>query len=330
MTMTNFHKLPIKDLAKKIICDGHLYLPATDHRRFYVMQPGMLIDEDFIRKHALQNTVFDFLPVTNPDIRKKFQTLFKELKYSQFEKDQRSKSVEILKEFHHVFSGEEHFLSFALAAYDEFCLLPAEAQKKMHSMDLNLFRKSLYSAAFALVTAISSDFYNYMILRDFFNLSFSLDIGLCDIHYSYYVAKACNQENQFPGTGAEWMKAEKASEQEIKVFLSHPQKSYDFMKSLSILSFPELSEIILYQHELSNGQGFPRGITKGQVSSWEAVVLLASSMVEIEDTFKFETRVTEFLTTFQSTKLAELPVARAHNKLCHAFRFFEETKGTGT
>lgn len=330
MPNENFYKLAIKELAKKTICDGHLYLSAKDNRRFYVMQPGMIIEEDFIKKHALQNTVFDFLPVVDSEIRQHFQQLFKELKYSQFEKDQRNKSVEILREFHRIFTGEIHFLSFALAVFDEFCLVPTDALKQMHNTDLNLFRKSLYSSAFAIITAISSDFYQYMILRDFYNLTLALDIGLCDVHYSYYVAKGCNQENKFPGTGAAWMRSEKASQQEIEVFLNHPRKSYEFIKSLSILSFPELSEIVLYQHELSSGKGFPRGVTKGQVSSWEAVVLLASSMVEIEDSFPFETRVADFLKSFTNQKLSELPVARAHNKLCKAFDYFDETKETGS
>lgn len=330
MSKLNDQKLAVKDLAKKSLCDGHLYLSSSDKRRFYVMRPGMLIDESFIKKHAPQNTIFDFTPVITPEIDERFCTLFKELKYSQFEKDQREKSVEILRTFHDSFIDDHHFLSFARAAFEEFCLIPEEALHKMHTADINLFRKSLYAASFSLITAMSNDYYDYMILRDFYNITFSLDVGLVDTHYSYYVAKACNQENQTPGSGAEWMRAERASEGELQVFLDHPKKSYQFIKDLSILSYPELAEIVLYQHELSSGKGFPRGITKALVSSWEAVVLLASSMVEIQDTFAFETSVTAYIKDFKNPKLSELPVARAQSKLCQAFQYFEKMRGTGT
>jgi hypothetical protein len=329
-TNENITTLPIKDFAKKIICDGHLFMTGKEGRRFYLMQPGMLVDEDFIKKHALHNTVFEFDSVTNKETIQKFSKLFRELKYLQFEKDLRQKSVEIANCFHETFSNENHILNFALACFQEFSLVPAETLKKMHSVDINLFRKSLYSASFAVITAITSDFYHYTMLRDFFNLTFTLDFGLCDSSYSYYVARACNHENRFPGSGEQWMRDEKATELEVKVFLNHPKKSYEFLKSSKMMAFPELCEITLYQHELSNGKGFPRKITKGQVSSWEAVVLFADSLVEIEDSFNFERQVVKHLTEFQNTKLNELPVGRVHQKLCKAFRYFEVLKETGT
>lgn len=326
----SLQKLALKDLAKKTLCDGHLFLISKEGRRFYVMQPGMLLDEEFIKKHALHNAAFEFEPIVKEEIIENFSKLLRQLKYLQFEKDLRLKSVELVMYFHTVFQRDEHFLNFALACYREFNLIPMERQKRMHGLDINLFRKSLYSAAFSIITALTSDFYHYTMLRDFFNLTFSLDMGLCDANYSYYVAKGCNRENQQPGTGAAWMKEEKASDAEIEVFLKHPQKSYEFVKSLSILSYPELSEITRFQHELSNGKGFPRGITKGQISSWEAVVLFADSLVEIEDSFSFEKNVVQHLLNFHNSKLNELPVGRVHNKICKAFEYFDSLKETGT
>lgn len=329
-TKVNYPKLAIKELAKKSICDGHLFITSKEGRRFYVMQPGMLLEDEFIKKHALQNAVFDFEPVIKSEIVEHFQRLFKELKYLQFEKDLRVKSAEIVEYFHEVFSADEHILNFALPCFQEFCLVPAETLKKIHSVDINLFRKSLYSAAFSIITAVTSDFYHYTMLRDFFNLTFTLDYGLCDQSYSYYVAKGCNQENRQPGSGEAWMRNEKATEQEIKVFLGHPRKSYDFIKSSTMLAYPELSEITLYQHELSNGKGFPRKINKGQVSSWEAVVLFADSLVEIEDSFAFEKEVVKHIVEFRNQKLDQIPVGRVHNKLCKAFDYFAGLKETGT
>lgn len=330
MTIANYQKLAIKDLAKKTICDGHLYIAGKESRRFYVLQPGMIIDEEFIKKHAVLNTTFDFLPVVEDQNLQRFRSFFKELKYSQFEIDQRNKCLETLRFFHETFSEEKHFLDFALSTFEEFNLIPIDDLKKMHNLDINLFRKSLYSAAFSVIVAMANDFYHYMLLRDIFNLTLSLDMGLCDSHYSYFVAKGCNQENHFPGSGLQWMKNERASALEIDVFLQHPQKSYEFIKEKSILAYPELSEIALYQHELASGEGFPRGIKKGLISSWEAVVILASSLVDIEETFEFETKVLSFLTSFNNQKLSLLPIGKSYTKLCGVLGFLESEEETGT
>ena len=73
----NLIRLPVKDLAKKVISDGHLYLSAGG-RKFYVMKPGVYVDPGFIKKHAVTNQVFDFEPVINEEIKEKF------LKYIAF------------------------------------------------------------------------------------------------------------------------------------------------------------------------------------------------------------------------------------------------------
>jgi hypothetical protein len=316
-TNENITTLPIKDFAKKIICDGHLFLRSSTGRRFYMMKPGIMIDEAFIKKHAANQTVFDYDLVTDQKVIDQFSKLFRELKYLQFERDLRLKTMEIVAFFKASYESKNHFLSFALACYQEFNALSTEDVKRMHETDLHLFRKSLYSAAFAVIIGFTNDFYHYPMVKDFYNLSLGLDIGLCEAHYSYFVAEACNQENKIPGSGLTWMKNEGASESELNVFLNHPERSHKFFDShQSMLAYPELMEIVLYQHELSDGHGFPRGIPKGQVSSWEAIVMLASSLVDISDEYAFEQDVINYLFSFQNQKLKDIPVQRVYQKLC--------------
>lgn len=319
-------KLHVKDLAKRKIADGHIYLSTSEGRKFYLLKPGMLLEEEFIKKHAQLNTTFDFDPVGKPELTENFKKLFTELRYLQFEKDLKLQSLKILGEFYSVHASEEHFLSFAQAAFDSFNLVPFEMLKRMNSQDTQLFRKSFYSAAFSVITALSNDFYHFMMLRDFYNISFLLDSGLCDSNYSYYVAQSCNQENKQPGSGTKWLETEKATKLEIQVFLDHPKKSYDYLKKSGILAFPELAEAVLYQHELANGKGFPKGIPRNFVSSWEAVIMFADSLVEISDSFQFENRVIDHLMLFQNSKLKELPVAKVHSKLKEALKHFELLK----
>jgi HD-GYP domain-containing protein (c-di-GMP phosphodiesterase class II) len=309
--------LPIKDLAKKIICDGHLYLRSNAGRKFYLMKPGIMIEESFIKKYATSQTVFEYSQVTDNIVTAQFTTLFRELKYLQFEKDLRLKTQDIVAFFKGTFERDIHFLSFAMACYNEFCALPMEDLKKMNETDIHLFRKSLYSAAFAVIIGFTNDFYHYPMIKDFYNLALGLDFGLCETNYSYFVAQACNHENEVPGSGKSWMTREGATDLELKVFLNHPEKSHNyFLENAELFAYPELIEVVLYQHELSNGKGFPRGIPKGQVSSWEAIVVLASSLVDISDEYEFECDVLNYIYKFQNQKLTDMPVQRVYQKLC--------------
>lgn len=318
--MNNFIKLPVKDLAKKIICDGQVFL-SIGEKKFYLMKPGVFVDPAFIKKYAVSNSIFDFNCVVNTEVKEKFRNFFNELHYLQFEKDLRAKCFEITSYFHQVFSSEEHFLSFAVACHEEFCLMNLDDQRKMHETDMHLFRKSLYSAAFSVIVAMTNDFFHYPMLKDFWNLAFGLDFGLCTEGYSYFVAEACNIENRKPGSGKDYLFREGASVLEVELFFRHPERSYEFLKKQKYLAYPELAETALYQHELADGSGFPRKIKKAQVSGWEAVIIFADSLVEIVSDYTFERRVVEYLLQFQNEKLKELPVNRVYKKLCGAFNY---------
>jgi hypothetical protein len=319
-------KLLIKDLARKKICDGHLYLSGA--RRFYFMRPGILLDPEFIKKQAISNNKFELELVVSPEVKDKFKEMFHQLRLLQFEKDLRLKCAEILSYFQYSHIEGEHFLSFALACYEEFCQLPFQHQVELHETDMLLFRKALYSGAFAIVAGMANNFYHYLMLKDFYNITFSLDLGLIGEGYSYFVAEACNAENRHPGKGIVLLHEKNASDLEKKIFLNHPEKSYQMVKSLKFLTFPELAECILYQHELSSGDGFPRGIKKGQVSSSEAVIIFADSLVEISTDYDFEKKVIEFLKKFKNEKLEELPVHRVYTKLIQALRHVSRQKET--
>lgn len=324
--------LPIKDFAKKIICDGHLYLRTKDGKRFYLMKPGVMIDASFVKKHASVGSTFDYISVVDQKVVDRFSKLFRELKYLQYEKDLREKSLEIVLAFQEAFTGgNTHFLSFSMACFNEFNGIGKENVLRMHETDLHLFRKALYSSAFSVMIALCNDFYHYPMIRDFYNLTLTLDIGLCDANYSYFVAEACNNENQNPGSGIEWMRTQNATQQEMEVFLKHPTRSHEFLKANpNLLAFKELAEVALYQHELSSGAGFPRGIPKGQVSSWEAVVILADSLVEIKDYYDFEWHVVDFLFGFRNKKLSELPIQRVYRKMCLGLGHLYKKQAVGT
>jgi hypothetical protein len=320
--------LPVKDFAKKSVCDGHLFLQSGE-RKFYLMKPGILIDPDFVKKHASHQTIFQFEQVVNEEVKFTFQKLLRELRYLQFERDVKFKCIEILTAFERAYSNGEHILSFALACHEELCAISFDEQMRMHETDMHLFRKSLYAAALSVIVGISNDYYHFLMLKDFYNLTFSLDIGLCDSSYSYYVAEACNAESREPGAGKRYLEEQKATDLEVKVYLKHPELRYEFLKMRSILIHPELAEVARYQHELADGRGFPRGIPKGQISTWEAVVIFSSSLVEITSEYQFEKDVLSFLLNADDRKLSELPVNKVYKKLTAALKHLQ-LKETGT
>lgn len=87
---------------------------------------------------------------------------------------------------------------------------------------------------------------------------------------------------------------------------------------------------MLYQHELSNGNGFPRGVSKGLVSSWESVVILADALVEIREDYDFENRVIDYLLNFESSKMKELPLNKVYQRLRLNLREINQMEQTGT
>lgn len=308
----------VRELAKKTLCDGKLFLNVGG-KNILLMSSGTFIDDHFIKKHAAINSKFVIEQEINHEIKSEFKRLFKELKYSQFEKDLKLKCLEIVDTFYKVYKEKNHFISFAVAAYEEFCLLPREVQSSLHEADVNLFRKTLYSSAFSILIAIANDFFHYLVLRDLYNVTFSLDIGLAGDKYTYYISEACNRENRSPGEGILYLESQNVSRAERELYLQHPRLGSEKINSLGILSYPKLSQIILFQHELSSGEGFPEGIKKGQMSIWDSIVILADSLVEISSEHEFEKNVITYFYSLEETRIHDLPVSRALKNLMQVF-----------
>lgn len=322
--MSEMMKISIKELAKFSICPGHLYLQTSSERQFYLMKPGMYIDKNFLNKHLNLQTEFELNPIISVQIQDEFFRLLKEFNYLHFEMDIRKKCRELIIYFSKIFTSESHFLNFAIPCFQHFNNLHPAYLQVMSDVDVYLLRKAIYSAAFSVLISFCNGIYHPLMVKDIYNLTLSLDVGLCRKNYSYFVAQACNEENKNPGNGMKWLQQEKATPEEIDIFLSHPNESYKLYEQGKIkLLHRELAQIILYQHELSNGKGFPRGIKKGLVSSWESVVILADSLVGIEKEFDFENRVIEFLYQFESKKLKNLPLNKIYQRLCHSLKGLE-------
>ena len=322
-------KIHVKEMSKKSICDGFLYY-VSGSKKILLLKPGSLISQSFLHKHAMAGTTFEITHISDENLIKHFSGLFKELKYLHFEKDLQAKAEEIVEQFFEAFSQNKHFFSFAFACYEEFCAQKEMQSVRLNETDVNLFIKSFYSASLSILFALSNGIFHYPMVKDIYNLSFCLDIGLCHKNYSFYVSQACNVENKSPGTGLTWMKNHSASLEEVEVFFNHPNNTFKFFQENSILNFPELAQTVLYQHELANGEGFPKGVNHSQISGVESILILADAMVEIKDEDHFEKGILDHFEHFESKKLMILPVKRVLNQLMKKRKNYHKLEGTGT
>lgn len=315
----NTETITINDLAKKVICDGYLYINGVS-KKFTLLKPGIFIDADFIKKYAVKNQKFEFESVIDRTEIDQFKILFSTLRKMNFEKHVRNQCKEILNSFFKYYSSDQHFLNWALACYEHFCSVSLDIQNRIHESDIYLYRKSLYSAGFSVLICLCNDFYHYKMISDLYNLTFLVDVGLCGKDFSYNVAEACNQESRIPGSGRFYLHQQNVSEVEQDLFYDHPELSYKMIKDLKLLYYPELAECVLYQHELADGTGFPRGVTRSEVSRWEAVVMLSNSLIDISSSYEWEMSPLEFIKTFNIHKCHDVAVGAVFNNLRSTFQ----------
>lgn len=304
------------------ICDGNLYLKMGP-KSIRLFEAGQVLDQELLSKYKNSSLFVD--KIINQDLYDKYIFLFNELKTKKFEKDQRSVSKRILSTVFQDWMGEgSHPLTFAKAAFDSLNFLPYGDLLKFDTADSRLFKKALYSGAILVVSAMSNEFFEFNLIKDLYQVTFCFDIGLCDKNYSYHLAFAVDSEALIAGGGLDYLNKAHASIEEKKLFLSHPQKSFELLDSLKVyFTYPELIEVSLYQHETATGSGFPRGITKREVSTWDAVCLFADGIVSVSKLEELEKNIKLFILLHGETKQDLTPTKRVFFKFKEAMSYFE-------
>jgi hypothetical protein len=124
-----------------------------------------------------------------------------------------------------------------------------------------------------------------LFLREIYQAAWYLDAGLIDESFTYWVALACQAERMRPGEGGKFLIAQAASEKEHALFFTHPRRSYERAQNelLARLSFGELLLSVLHHHEKSDGSGFPEKSCLSVLSDWEALMVLADSLVDYRE-----------------------------------------------
>lgn len=304
------------------ICSGRLFLQMGP-KRLSLLEAGQVIDKNYLEKY--KNSDLYLESVVNEVQLTEYKNLFTQLKSKKFEKEQREIAkliVEsVLKEWH---DPSAHILTFAKACFESLNFIPMSELLKIDGTDLRLFKKSLYASALSVIIGISNDYFEFNLLKDLYQITFILDFGLCESSYSYHMANAVEAESIKPGAGLEYLEQSKASTKEKELFLKHPEKSHDLIESLSFhMTYPELMEIVLYQHETISGTGFPRGITKREVSTWDAVCLYADGIVSMSALEKLETHTIDYLLDKSYEKQEALPIKKVFARFKETMSYFD-------
>ncbi len=303
------------------LCSGRLLLQMGP-RRLSLLEAGQIIDKKFLDKY--KNSELYLEPVADLNRVNEFKKMFADLKSKKFEREQREQAKLILREVIKDWSHPEaHLLTFAQASFEVLNTLPHEELYKIDSTDLRLFKKALYASAISVVIGMSNDYFEFNLLKDIYQITFVLDAGLCGPNYSYHIANAVDAESQKSGEGIKYLNQVKASEKEKELFFKHPEASHDLIESLQFnLTYPELTEIVLFQHETATGKGFPRGITKREISTWDAVCLLADGVVAMSQIEKVEKNTINYLLKISMEKQDILPIKKVLGRFKEIVRYF--------
>lgn len=289
------------------ICQHFVYF-KTSSQRILLSNPGTWIDQKLFTKIEKIKDKIEVMTVTDHELVHSFTSLLQNHVKCELENEWLHSKEEILVLFNRMLVEGKAFLNWSIACYEVFNRVESNVLNELHETDVNLFRKSHFSAAVAIWLSLANGLYDSDFLEDIYHIAFFQDAGLIDSSYSYYIAEALDQESLSPGQGIKYLLNQKASEAEIKLYIDHPFASYEFIKRLDLLNNSDLANTVLLGHELSNGEGFPFGYTEAVLANWERIIILADHLVKYNSSVDFN--LFKELEIIRSLKLTVLPVKK--------------------
>lgn len=198
---------------------------------------------------------------------------------------------------------------------------PDEAlQQSMVDTHEVLHRRAIYVSALSVLFAMACGYGDAAFLKELYQAAWLLDTGLMHKDFSYWVALACQVEKQRPGAGVQFLQVKGASAAERELFLGHPALGYEFALGKFEKRFQNagLLQIILHHHELSDGSGFPKGLSLGLLSDWEAILVIADQLVDYREEILGSYATAGLRESWQGLrqlKLRNLPIQRVLKKI---------------
>ncbi len=277
--------IALKDIKVNSISRSHLfYIPPKGKNAFLMIRAGDFIEQEFVDKYSAKGmeSVWE-LQVATPEEINEFELILRSLDSSKNEKERLIISESIVKKFGEKYwkESESSFLSFALTCFDHYYFLDQSVVDKMHKTSMTLYSRAILSAAISVMSCLVHRVVDAYFIKDLYNAVFIMDYGLLDAdEFSYTLSLACETERNNPGQGMVYLEENNRSEQEKKLFRSHPIVSAEYIESQKgKFHNPEVTDIIRYHHEKADGSGFPVGFSYSAMSDMETFLTFSDYMV---------------------------------------------------
>lgn len=287
--MEELKTIPLMDVKTQTIARSHyIYFLPEKNIPVLLLKAGDFVEPSFVAKYHERGieTIYE-LPMVNQQILAKYKSFWSRLADCKTQQEQFQTRDEIIKHICYDFfeKNDKSFLSFTIAAFEEFHFFPSFVVDKLQTTSMTLYSRSLLIGSLSAVTSLVTGYCDYKFIKDFYNTCFIMDYGLVEYEqFSYTISLACENERKDPGSGIFVLDNMNRPTSEKRAFLRHPVISHEFAQSqLEHFSNPELIDLILFHHEKTDGSGFPNGYSYSAMSDFETLMMFCDYMIPFSE-----------------------------------------------
>lgn len=281
-------QIQLSEIKTQTISRAHFLHRLPGNNFMSLLRAGDFVEPSFI-SHYLEKGMSQLhqYEIINPEDLQTYQQAWQLFKTAKTERDKILQKDKLIKKVAHDFwlNDKKSFLNFVVATFEEFYVLPPHILDHLQKESMLLYTRALLVSTLSSLTALMNGYIDYYFIKDFFNVSFMMDYGLVDFgNFNFAMSMACEAERSVPGAGVEILKKYNRSEGEIQVFLQHPQIGFERAKEQSeLFQYPELSKLILFHHEKTDGSGFPKGYSYSALSDAETLLIFCDYLVPFKE-----------------------------------------------
>lgn len=311
-----------EELSRWELAPGDIFIISPAGKILRLKRAGDVLEPKW-REHYSHSHQLRLLPLVNAD-RVRSLTEF----YQTWERAQDPAEAELAADafVDAVKSGMSKDGGLAMLDWAMTCHGLFEPDMKLieefQAQHVVLYRRGLLVSSLSVLFSLACGYRDPLFLREIYQAAWYLDAGLIDESFTYWVALACQAERMKPGEGGKFLIAQAASEKEHALFFTHPRRSYERAQTelQARLTFGELLLSVLHHHEKSDGSGFPEKSCLSVLSDWEALMVLADSLVDYrEEILEKNLRQgwQELWSVFLARPVQALPIQSVVAKLTH-------------
>ncbi len=269
------HSVTMEEMKSMKISKGHfIYFLEDIDKPIYMRGPGDFISEEYVQTYVKRGaTHFHLLPETDDAFLKELISIFKSFERNKTELDNfhsRDKLINIMKESYIEVNDNYSILNLIVAAFDVFYHLPEKVVQNLYDADEVLYHRSMLNATYSIIVAVFMGYMDFYTLRDIYNATLIVDLGLVGPNLNIEIVQACEREREKIRGGVEFLEKNKPSS--VEAFVEHPSASYQIAKNYESFFYSfAVCELILNQHESANGMGFPNGVNYLGMHDFEVI-----------------------------------------------------------